>query len=72
MVRTPLLLVVLGNPDYVNCFRIAYSIKVFQEGHYDGIESVIYESGFVSKTTFYKNFKKFTGKTPSQYLADLD
>lgn len=61
----------LSFPDYVNRFRIAYCLKLFHEGNYEGIESVIYVSGFISRTTFYKNFKKFTGKTPSQYLEAI-
>lgn len=61
----------LSFPDYVNKFRIAYALKLLKERNYESIESVIYESGFISKTTFYKNFKKFTGETPSMYLQRL-
>ena len=54
--------------DYVNQYRIIYCLNLLRQSKNANIETLAYESGFLSKATFYKNFKKFTGKTPSCYL----
>ena len=53
-------------PDHINRFRIEHSCRLIVRRL--DIESVIYNSGFTTRSTFYKNFKKFTGLTPAQYL----
>lgn len=35
------------------------------------IEAIAYESGFNSRASFYRAFKKFTALTPSEYLSQL-
>ena len=57
--------------DNVNRYRIRYSQELLRnnEGN-KSVETLAYESGFASKATFYKNFKKFVGKTPSQYMKE--
>ena len=57
--------------DYVNEFRIIYFLNLLKEKKDMNIETLAYESGFLSKASFYKNFKKFTGQTPSSYLKNL-
>lgn len=57
--------------DYVNEFRIIYFLNLLKQKRDMNIETLAYESGFLSKASFYKNFKKFTGQTPSSYLKDL-
>ena len=54
--------------DYVNQYRIIYCLNLLKQKKDTNIETLAYDSGFVSKATFYKNFKKFTGQTPSNYL----
>ena len=56
--------------DYVNRYRIEYSLQLFKENPEESIEQIAYACGFSSKTTFYVNFKKVTGMTPKQYLKN--
>jgi AraC-like DNA-binding protein len=57
--------------DFVN----AYRVEEFKERACDpansnfSILAIAYDAGFNSKSSFNQVFKKFTGKTPSQYLA---
>jgi len=47
--------------------------RILSSGHNKKLklESLRYDCGFQSKTTFYEAFKKFTGKTPTEYLEGL-
>lgn len=55
--------------DYVNNYRIEEFKRLVQnpEKKNDKIQFLAYDAGFNSKTTFNTAFKKFTGKTPSEY-----
>jgi len=58
--------------DFVNNKRIEEACKrlhnaEFQHLSYEGIGQSV---GFSSKSTFYRSFKKFTGKTPGEYMND--
>lgn len=53
--------------DYLNKWRIDYAKKVIKENPNFSFEAVGYDSGFNSKSTFYKAFRKHTGTTPSRY-----
>ena len=57
----------LSFPDYMNRCRIAYCIELLQKSDDMKIETPAYESGFVSKATFYKNYKRFTGLPPPPF-----
>ncbi|GAK91092.1 transcriptional regulator [Nonlabens ulvanivorans] len=59
---------------FVNSYRADYLIKLFKSNKNKNftILSLAYESGFNSKSTFQSFFKKYTGKTPSQYIKDLN
>ncbi|MDY8137702.1 helix-turn-helix transcriptional regulator [Aquimarina sp. 2201CG5-10] len=52
---------------YINEFRIEKSKKLLETKNNYSIESVGYESGFNSKSTFYTTFKKLAGQTPAEY-----
>ncbi len=60
--------------DFVNEYRV----KIFQEKIKAGRASelsllgVAFESGFNSKATFNRTFKKFTGMSPSDYLRSIN
>lgn len=58
--------------DFVNSFRIEEAKKMLQEADEDtSVLRVCYEVGFNSKSAFYRAFKKYTDRTPSQYQKEL-
>jgi AraC-like DNA-binding protein len=57
--------------DWVNHYRIEYFIQSYpSKSKKLTIDAIAYESGFNSVTTFYRAFKKETGKMPLQYFLD--
>ena len=57
--------------SYVNGFRISKACDMITEGHPYSLESIGYEVGFNSKSTFYTAFKKITGTTPNLYKESM-
>jgi len=60
--------------DVINEYRVKEVIRLINEGKHEQ-HTLLYlaeKSGFHSKTTFNRSFKKTTGKTPSQYVQDFD
>jgi len=59
--------------DYVNNYRVEEfkSMLKFPEYRNFTILAIAFEAGFKSKATFNVAFKKFTGKTPSEYKKSL-
>lgn len=57
--------------DYVNKKRVEAIIEKLKNGEhkYSTLLGVALDSGFNSKTTFNRAFKKHTGNTPKQYIA---
>jgi len=55
--------------DYINKYRIEKAVALIQSDDKKKmtILEVAYDVGFNSKTTFNTAFKKFTGKTPSEF-----
>jgi AraC-like DNA-binding protein len=53
--------------DFVNEIRIGNACKLLTENKYS-ISQVAYESGFNTLSNFNNQFKKITGKNPSEYL----
>jgi len=58
--------------DFVNSYRIEYAKKKLVEttDKKQTVLEVLYDSGYNSKSVFNFQFRKFTGKSPSQYRAD--
>ena len=56
--------------DYVNEYRIRHTLETIHTAQKKDlcIEDLICTSGFQSKTSFYRNFKKITGTTPMEYI----
>lgn len=59
--------------EYVNVLRINYAISLIRKGYLltQTIDSLSKKTLFVSGNTFYLNFKKLTGESPSEYHAHL-
>lgn len=58
--------------DFVSAFRIDHSKKLLENynAKKDTIENIAYDSGFNSKASFYRAFKRHTSSTPKQFIAD--
>lgn len=59
--------------DYINTLRVAeFKEKVTKpENQKYTLLSLAYECGFNSKTSFNRNFKNITGKSPTEYLKEI-
>lgn len=60
--------------DFINNYRVNYIKEQLADPvilHKFTIESIAYNSGFASRSTFYNAFKKLTGDTPVEYLQRL-
>lgn len=59
--------------DLINEFRIKDFISKMENPKNDSFTllSLAFESGFNSKSSFYRIFKNFTGKTPAQYKNEV-
>ena len=60
--------------NFVNRYRVDEAQELILSGKFANytIEAISKECGFKSKTTFNTAFKKFTGLTPSYYIANKD
>lgn len=58
-------------PNWVNEYRIKEAQKLIESKHNLSLESIGYECGFNSKSTFYSAFKKITATTPAQFKETL-
>jgi len=56
---------------FINELRVEKAKEYLQTKTNFTIESIGYESGFNSKSTFFTAFKKFTGQTPSEYKKSI-
>ncbi len=58
--------------DFVNQYRVEEAKKRILDPAYAGLSlfGIALDSGFNSKSSFNRLFKKFTGKTPSEYKSD--
>ena len=59
----------IGFSDYINKLRVEQATKLLSDESYElyTIAAIGMECGFSSTSTFYTAFRKFTGKTPSDY-----
>ncbi len=58
--------------DYINSLRVAECIKMMNEEKNKNytLLSIAFDCGFNSKSSFNRNFRKFTGKSPSEFLQN--
>ena len=57
---------------YLNEHRIEFAKGLIASSPHLKLESIGYECGFNSKSTFYSTFKKLTGTTPAKFKEDLE
>jgi AraC-like DNA-binding protein len=59
--------------DYINQYRVDFCAQKLESGEYRSktLEALSLESGFQSRSTFIRAFKKRKGKTPSEFVRDL-
>ena len=56
--------------DFVNSYRVRYAQALLQwNGENLSISAIREKSGFETESTFIRNFRKFTGCTPSQWQS---
>lgn len=55
--------------DYVNMIRIDKACELIQNENYD-MDEVSVRVGYETHSTFFRNFKKLTGKTPYQWKKE--
>lgn len=55
---------------YVNGYRIGHAKQALAETELS-ITEVMFESGFISKSSFNTEFRRITGQTPSQFRATI-
>ena len=53
--------------DFVNGYRVRYAMELLRNGKIS-LGEIADESGFASEVSFFRNFKKVTGKSPSAWL----
>lgn len=60
-------------PDFINEYRCKHACALLKEEDSQMItlEAIGMQSGFGSRVNFHHAFKKFLGKSPSEYLSDL-
>jgi AraC-like DNA-binding protein len=60
--------------DYLNEMRLQHFISKIDTDTLDSltIEAIALDSGFSSKSSFYRAFNRFYGCTPSEYLGTLN
>ena len=60
--------------DFVNEYRIKKAMEILRDPQQERLTvlEVLYEVGFNSKSSFNTVFKKYTGKTPTQYRKNVD
>lgn len=56
--------------EYINSLRIKDFIQRIENKESDNYQNAFYDAGFRSRATALRNFKQFTGKTPSEYFHD--
>lgn len=61
-------------PDTLNYFRVEAIKRLLEDGNYQHlkIESLAYDAGFSSPSSFYAAFKKVTGSSPTEFVKSRE
>lgn len=56
--------------DFINKYRVDHVCRLLKSGQEQKLklEAIGYKCGFGSRANFFKTFKRFIGKTPTEYL----
>lgn len=57
--------------DYVNSLRISYVTEELRRNPLQNQRDLFFNAGFRSKTTAYRNFCKYNGQSPTEFIASL-
>lgn len=57
--------------EYLGRLRVEHAVRIMKENPKFSMDAVLEESGFNSRTTFYRTFYKVFGMTPTQYMKSL-
>jgi len=59
--------------SFVNSYRLEEVVSMMRDPKFDSksVLELLYEAGFKSKSTFNPIFKKWTGKTPSEFRKEI-
>ena len=57
--------------DYVNSLRIAYVTEELRRDPLQSQRDLFFNAGFRSKTTAYRNFCKYNGLSPTEFIASF-
>jgi AraC-like DNA-binding protein len=62
-----------GFREFLNTYRVEYFKEHFNNPEFSNLtlEAIASKCGFYSRSTFISNFKKNTGKTPSEYITAI-
>lgn len=55
--------------DFINNMRVSYAMDLLRKSPTRCISDIAFESGFASDAAFYRNFRKFSGESPSLWLS---
>lgn len=55
--------------QYLNSKRVEYARELLNRNPHETMEDLVRKSGFGSTASFYRNFKKFSGMSPGDYVA---
>jgi YesN/AraC family two-component response regulator len=55
---------------YINSLRIEEFIQRVHSKESTNYQDIFYDVGFRSRATALRNFKQYTGKTPSEYFSN--
>lgn len=58
--------------EYINSFRLKYAHSLIVDKRTKSISTILYESGFSTRATFYNQFKEMYGMTPGELRDILD
>lgn len=60
--------------DYVNDFRIIEFKRLIEKGEHKSysLNALMEKCGFMSRSSFFRHFKKHTGMTPNEYINSLE